>query len=92
MKLLITLLLITVSGFCVAQKKDSLIFSAYERAEFAEYENTLRQIIKVYQQQDSAKNVFLRKFLIYNGVDLERIDSLKITSKGIQFILKQKNK
>ena len=86
------LLLLLLSATCYAQEKKSLVFSAYESREVKEFENIQKELAKLFRQQDSLKITFLKKYLIANNVDLTRVsdhkDSLKISDKGIELILK----
>lgn len=96
--LLFTILSVAAFGQAPQDPKESkfkaIKFSAYESGEMADFEATQKQLIKIFRSQDSLKGVFLQKFLVRNGVDLARLsqhqDSLKITSEGIQYILKSK--
>lgn len=107
MKQILILLLFCSTGLFAQQKSiqsravkdkdiDTLFFSSYERGEMEDFENAQKQLIKIYKQQDSLRNIFLQKFLSRNGVDLTRLsnhpDSLYITSTEIKYILKPKTK
>lgn len=79
----------SIAGF---SQSSNLKFSPFEKGEQAEFESSKKQIIKLFVVQDSLHGIFLRNFLIRNGVDLSRLsqhpDSLKIKPEGIEYILK----
>jgi hypothetical protein len=91
----LTLLLLLLSASAFAQQKDSTVlkFSAYEKGELKDFSSAKEQLIKMYQQQDSLQIVFLRKFLVRNGIDLNRVsnhpDSLAIKPNEIVLKLRK---